>query len=644
MLDSIPGKGSITLEHLHKALDECEQETATKKGFFGTKKVTQPKGKDAEKISNFLERLSQRYDFKALHERPVEKWDDIKTILKQAQESPKYFDELLAQLQEAINIGSKGPETAKQLIEKVHNPEVLETIVDSRLNDPNGEVSDLIYQRIDTLKSHSPLQRMDSKDSGISEPDKLSQTGSSARSRSGSVSSQGSTSSSVSQPNADVDAPDYVNQNLEESDYVNVASASTSHHKELDEAFARATKGKKLKTHKDLSKAMSRAGKIANGRETFQNELEKKLKANHYQAKAGELTKGKNTPKALGRALDALDKKIAEGKYDASEAKAIRQNIIDIMLPGIREHLDRQNKDKHQSITTGIQSFQEKSQLTSILQANQQEKEHYKHLPKPASGTDRSLSDSSEFKKQARPRYPTDLNMPCPKTTAVKVDGEAIFHANKVKIGKGRYLATQAPKPETTGNFWKVVSHENARVSVDLTNEVDRKSGKSCDFIPPNRETQTYDGTTITNLHEEMVGCLDKTLQIGQNPNDQILVQFKVSHLLVNGKPHTHIQCTGWPDHGALEPASIAGLTKLIRIHSPDISIPVQVNCTAGVGRTGTLISTDVLLNHSDPAPRDTIIEAFREQRGPSGVQTANQYATVGAVEQNRAQFNNAFA
>lgn len=59
----------------------------------------------------------------------------------------------------------------------------------------------------------------------------------------------------------------------------------------------------------------------------------------------------------------------------------------------------------------------------------------------------------------------------------------------------------------------------------------------------------------------------------------------------------THIQFTSWPDHGVPEdPHLLLKLRRRVNAFSNFFSGPIVVHCSAGVGRTGTYIGIDAML------------------------------------------------
>lgn len=76
------------------------------------------------------------------------------------------------------------------------------------------------------------------------------------------------------------------------------------------------------------------------------------------------------------------------------------------------------------------------------------------------------------------------------------------------------------------------------------------------------------------------------------------------SHKHTHSQPHcadfevTQFHYLGWPDHGVPQYAtSLLGFLRHIRKkHSFTDTRPLLVHCSAGVGRTGTFITLDVML------------------------------------------------
>ncbi|ELT92742.1 hypothetical protein CAPTEDRAFT_110216 [Capitella teleta] len=119
-----------------------------------------------------------------------------------------------------------------------------------------------------------------------------------------------------------------------------------------------------------------------------------------------------------------------------------------------------------------------------------------------------------------------------------------------------------------------------------------------------------------------------------------------------NGARHvTQYHYTTWPDHGV--PSHATALWRLFRklTHVANNTQPIIVHCSAGVGRTGTLIAMDHLL---DQASKENGIDVYAcvtalRQSRMNMVQSVEQYKfihlavleahTVGSTNSSAAEF-----
>ncbi|CAG8232291.1 unnamed protein product [Penicillium olsonii] len=246
-----------------------------------------------------------------------------------------------------------------------------------------------------------------------------------------------------------------------------------------------------------------------------------------------------------------------------------------------------------------------------------------------------------------------------------------------------KYIATQAPVPDTFNDFWRVVWEQDVRLLVSLTAEVERGQVKCDRYWEPG----TYGPFEVKAYSEKYIyiesqgqsidpsaGILKTTSEKrdGTNENPVIIVRhFSICHTSFPFQPLrdiTQLQYPYWPDFGTTsQPTHLLHLieqcNKVIRATSnpafnshqaePKGQRPVLVHCSAGCGRTGTFCTVDSVLDmlkrqraHAK-GERDTgsnptdntewvrnldidliakTVEDFRKQR-PSMVQNLSQYA-----------------
>ena len=168
------------------------------------------------------------------------------------------------------------------------------------------------------------------------------------------------------------------------------------------------------------------------------------------------------------------------------------------------------------------------------------------------------------------------------KDNVVKGTGCSYFNASEIKLLSGeRVIATQAPvKPFE--NFWQVVLEENVGLIVMLCALDDPKRGKQADrYWPDAGEKSLKEGGILVTL--KSVEILGDKFELRE------FVVEKGGEEKVVSQLHWH----GWKDFGVPTEQSIDIVEKLIsRIHRVfEEKRNIVLHCSAGVGRTGTLIA-----------------------------------------------------
>ncbi|XP_056153507.1 receptor-type tyrosine-protein phosphatase H-like [Lampris incognitus] len=182
-----------------------------------------------------------------------------------------------------------------------------------------------------------------------------------------------------------------------------------------------------------------------------------------------------------------------------------------------------------------------------------------------------------------------------------------------------QYIAAQGPLPSTIDDFWRMIWEQGAKGIVMVTNCTEGGRTKCERYWPLDYTPCVY-------------GDLLVTITLEQKEPNWTLREFGVKNRLTSEERMVkHFHFTAWPDHGV--PDSTETLIKfrgLIRQHIEWESAdkPTVVHCSAGVGRTGTIIALDVLLQQLEKE-RAVGIAAFvhkmRKNR-PLMVQTESQY------------------
>uniref|UniRef100_A0A3Q1FT41 Tyrosine-protein phosphatase non-receptor type 13 n=1 Tax=Acanthochromis polyacanthus TaxID=80966 RepID=A0A3Q1FT41_9TELE len=177
-----------------------------------------------------------------------------------------------------------------------------------------------------------------------------------------------------------------------------------------------------------------------------------------------------------------------------------------------------------------------------------------------------------------------------PDTTRVVLgkDGgyiNANFIKMPVKDENFMYIACQGPLPTTLGDFWQMVWEQKSNVIAMMTQEVEGGKVKCQRYWPDTPRTA------------EMVDDrLQITLIKDQYLDNFVIRLIEVKDVQTNETQFvTHLNYTGWPDHGTpSQPEQLLTFISYMRhVHR---SGPIITHCSAGIGRSGTLICIDVVL------------------------------------------------
>jgi tyrosine-protein phosphatase non-receptor type 12/18/22 len=182
-----------------------------------------------------------------------------------------------------------------------------------------------------------------------------------------------------------------------------------------------------------------------------------------------------------------------------------------------------------------------------------------------------------------------------------------------------QYIASQAPLPETVVDFWQMICQYKIKVVAMLCKCVESFSPKCEQYWPKEEgETKTYGSYTVTFVKEDAFN------------------EYSHRSLLVKSEKYGELQVeqlhyTEWPDHGCPtgEEYILQLIERMNEFHTNPES-PILLHCSAGCGRTGTVIALNIIreLMHSKKLIQINVKQLvldLRKQR-TSMVQTQTQY------------------
>ncbi|XP_029426068.1 receptor-type tyrosine-protein phosphatase H [Nannospalax galili] len=181
------------------------------------------------------------------------------------------------------------------------------------------------------------------------------------------------------------------------------------------------------------------------------------------------------------------------------------------------------------------------------------------------------------------------------------------------------FIAAQGPLPHTVSDFWRLVWEQQSHTLVMLTNCMESGLVKCEHYWPLDAQPCTHRKLRVTLLAEEVTeDWTVRDLQLYHMGQQQTLFVRQFHYL-------------AWPDHGVpYSPDPLLAFWKVVRqwLDQTAGGGPPIVHCSAGVGRTGTLIALDVLLRQLEceglVGPL-SFVRKMRESR-PLMVQTEAQY------------------
>lgn len=243
--------------------------------------------------------------------------------------------------------------------------------------------------------------------------------------------------------------------------------------------------------------------------------------------------------------------------------------------------------------------------------------------------SERSPSHSKDMAEseacRAKNRYTDILPFDHSRVKLLPVDDEAgsdYINASYIPgfTYRREYIVAQGPLPATKDDFWQMIWEQKVDIVVMLTKCMEKGRKKCEQYWPERVQEPIYFGEIIVNMRSESVLAdhVHRLIELTYGNKTQIVRQF---HYLK------------WPDHGC--PKGTWGLLNFItmvrQFRRPNSVGPMLVHCSAGVGRTGTYIAIDRILQHikdHDEIDIHSVILDMRNYRSHM-VQTEDQFIHI---------------
>ncbi|XP_052809522.1 tyrosine-protein phosphatase 10D-like [Mya arenaria] len=217
----------------------------------------------------------------------------------------------------------------------------------------------------------------------------------------------------------------------------------------------------------------------------------------------------------------------------------------------------------------------------------------YKHIKEPRPKHPCTVAKSQNCRAKNRYTYSIPYDHSRVKLgPSDNVGGSDYINANYVPgyTSPRAYIATQGPMQATFDDFWRMVWEQNVDTIVMLTKLVENGRIK-CDKYWPDVYKPKYYGDLVVSVTSES-NLSDYTLRI---------FEIKLKGERRSVRQFAYLK---WPDMGCPEfPEMLLEFLETVKDHNKRQrgtrhKASMVVHCSAGVGRTGTFIVVDHLLQH----------------------------------------------
>ncbi|XP_066430473.1 tyrosine-protein phosphatase non-receptor type 13 isoform X2 [Eleutherodactylus coqui] len=198
---------------------------------------------------------------------------------------------------------------------------------------------------------------------------------------------------------------------------------------------------------------------------------------------------------------------------------------------------------------------------------------------------------------------------------------EGYINASYIRMPVGNeeftYIACQGPLPSTVPDFWQMVWEQNATMIAMMTQEMEGGKIKCQRYWPDelHRPVQIANELQLTLVKtQQLESFVLRVLELQDVQTGEV-------------RPIAHLNFTAWPDHDTpTDPKQLLTFISYMRYNYK--CGPIITHCSAGIGRSGTLICIDVMLGLISKDLEfkiSDLVQTMRLQR-PGMIQTEEQY------------------
>lgn len=197
----------------------------------------------------------------------------------------------------------------------------------------------------------------------------------------------------------------------------------------------------------------------------------------------------------------------------------------------------------------------------------------------------------------------------------IPVSLDPLKSAHRISFPQQTYIGISEHEQKNASNIWQLAFDQDVNLLVKLTDRVNTSS-ESETYWPLLQETFIWENLSVKCVEESY---LDYNLH-------KRIFEVKVGK---ETKKITQLDFTGWPDMCVPDMEQFMTLLNQVDEVQKDCKQkPIMVHCKAGIGRTGTFITSHQIKNNPKNSIPETII-SIRRQRPYQMVETSDQYIFI---------------
>ncbi|XP_064879009.1 receptor-type tyrosine-protein phosphatase epsilon-like isoform X4 [Oncorhynchus nerka] len=309
--------------------------------------------------------------------------------------------------------------------------------------------------------------------------------------------------------------------------------------------------------------------------------------------------------------VTAVDKKIPNGILEEQEQQTV------VLLP-------RSPSASKTYFPIPVDCLEEETRIRSA-DDGKLFREEFNSLP--SGYTQGTCQEANKEDNREKNRYPNILPYDHSRVVLTQLEGNLCsdyINASYIHgyTDNNKFIAAQGPKQDTVADFWRMIWEQKTATVVMLTNLKERKEDK-CYQYWPDQGCWTYGNVRVAV--EDCTVLVDYTIR-------KFCIQYQASDGTKPSRLVTQLHFTSWPDFGVpFSPIGMLKFLKKVKTVNSSFAGPIVVHCSAGVGRTGTFIVIDGVIDMMHQEQKIDVfgfVSKIRDQRSQL-VQTDIQYSFI---------------